>query len=182
MSFSLFYFNFTYCVFHSSALSPDLATSTILLYILKIHGSSHSTTFYQMSKLKMNFQLCSIFPFPLFFINFFFFYCLFLYRFFFFVIWSFFFINLYLFFPIFHLFLGRLMHLFLRTRILGKEVQILDLQMKYVTTFSSFLDYQICDFVWKYDFSNRLTAFIGNDPCFSLHDSWLYRCFSLFSI
>ena len=123
---------------------------------------------------KWIFDCVRFFRFLFFFINFFFFYCLFLYRFFFLSYLKFFFIFMYLFFPIFQFFLGRLMHLFLRTRILGKEVQILDLQMKYVTTFSSFLDYQVCDFVWKCDLSNRLTAFIGNDSYYFGHNYFIY--------
>ena len=100
----LYFIFLTYCIFHSSALSPDLATSTILLYILKIHGSSHSTTFYQMSKLKMNFQLCSIFLFLFFFHQFFFLFLSFFVPFFFLSYLKFVCIYLYLFFPIFQLF------------------------------------------------------------------------------
>ena len=71
----LIYCVFIYYVFHTSVLFLDSATSTILPYIRKILGSSHSTIFYLMSKLIISRLLISIFLFcfPLF--IFFYFFC-----------------------------------------------------------------------------------------------------------
>ena len=67
----LIYCVFIHYVFHISVLFLDSATSTILLYIRKILGSSHSTIFYQMSKLIINRPLKSIFLFCFLLFNFF---------------------------------------------------------------------------------------------------------------